>query len=816
MVSSNRYSDLNNISANANIPDDSVDCGIRSLGWCRGPSCLKYARLKTFVIVLVCAGILQGACETYFRVSAKQAAIENGWNAIIVEWLLVSSGIFQAIFALAFAYWAHRLHPISWLSGSIILQSLICLIAMIPSIMNFADGVRPTTYAVDEEICLSNWPTSLAKMLSINDSKLVILIMMFVLQFALGLGSLAFFTVGLTYLDDNSTSIDSPAVLATVFGAKIFGLQFGSSIILGVGATNLGWWLGWVIIAPAVFISGILLGLFPKKLPKTVIHQAAQRILEESHSRQFGSQFSTYIDDTAFMPSVKRVFGNKLLMFNIVSIMFIQGASINFALQEESYLQSRFFLPYSEEDGLMQEWKARFMSFFLKPPAAAISMFIGGLVISKLKLTGRKIAAINIGMAVKLLIIYIAFIFIKCEVGPIGGTVNGKLQQPYCSRQCICNPTSFLPVCPENSTVTYFSPCYAGCSKKTTINSVELYEGCSCGGTNNYDMNMAFNIKATEGACSAKTCANMLIVFQILSIMTACIYGMTTIGKLIISLRSVLPQDKGLALAMEVMFLGLFAYIPVHLAYDVVTRTTCVYWAPEYARCLLRENPKHGNILNILTASLILVGLIFDILVFIFIKGLNIYNCKVTDVNYTPSLYAPVPQGEPTHTAIGGSPVTTMTTASRDQAPVQPSRAAAMPNNEITVFRQPSSVTNSSAGDSSIVEPSSSGVTYAQVVFPPDKRKPNDGSTSPKRLVPRADVPLHHLSEEDVRTKLGSLKSFKPKDQTTSQHENANENRSNTKAIETDLDAIDTMPLAQPNTDKNLDDIRPQSPETDF
>lgn len=226
-------------------------------------------------------------------------------------------------------------------------------------------------------------------MLSIENSKLLILIMMFVLQFALGMASLAFFTVGLTYLDDNSTSIDSAAVIATVFGAKIFGVQFGSSLILGVGATNIGWWLGWVIIAPAVLVSGILVGLFPKKLPKTVIHQAAQRILEESHSRQFGSQFSTYIDDTAFGASVKRVFSNKLLMFNIVSIMFIQGASINYSLQEESYLQSRFFLPFSEDDGLMQEWRARFMSFFLKPPAAAISMFIGGLVISKLKLTGR-------------------------------------------------------------------------------------------------------------------------------------------------------------------------------------------------------------------------------------------------------------------------------------------------------------------------------------------------------------------------------------------------------------------------------------------
>ncbi|XP_005174920.1 solute carrier organic anion transporter family member 1A1 [Musca domestica] len=810
----NRTSDLSAIAVNTNIPDDSVDCGIRVLGWCRGPSCQKYARLRTFVIVLACAGLLQGMCETYFRISAKQAALDNDWNPLIVEWLLVSSGIFQAIFALAFAYWAHRIHPISWLGGVIILQGLTCIISMLPSIMNFADGVRYTDTAEEDSICATTWQTG--KLLSVENSKLLILAMLFVLQFALGLGSLAFYTIGITYIDDNSDSIDSPAVIATAFGAKIAGLQTGSMLVLGVGAIGLGWWLGWVILAPLVIVTGILLGLFPKQLPKTVIHQAAQRIIEESRSRQFGSQFSTYIDDTAFGPSVKRVFGNKLLMFNILSVMFIQSATINFSLQEENYLQSRFYLPFSEEDGLEQEWRSRFISFFLKPAAAAISMFVGGLVISKMKLSGRKIASINIGMCVKLLAIYIAYIFIKCEVGPLAGVTNGKIEQPACSRNCICTPTSFMPVCPENSTVTYFAPCYAGCTRKTVINSVELFEGCSCGGTDNYEMDLTNSKRATLGACSGEKCSSMLWIFQMLSISAGVVYGITTIGKIIISLRSVLPQDKGLALAMEVMLVGLFAYVPVHLAYDVVSRATCIYWAPHYTQCLLRETPKHGNILDILSASLIFVGLIFDILVFIYIKGLNIYNCKVTDHNYTPSLYSAVPQGDPTHTAAGGSPVTTMTTVSRQAPPPQPNRPAPKP--EITVFRQPSTLTNSSGGGSSIVEPPTNGVTYAQVVFPPDKRKPNDGSASPKRMAVRADVPLHHLSTDDVRAQLNNLKSFNPQVNATAttamtNEQNNNNNNSNgpVSAVKSSTGAIPKRPM-----ETDLDTIRPQSPETDF
>lgn len=225
--------------------------------------------------------------------------------------------------------------------------------------------------------------------LSDQQSHMLTLILLFVLQLALGLASLAYYTIGVIYLDDNSPSVDSPAAIATVLASKIIGFQIGSFLIMGMGFASLGWWLGWAILAPIVFVTGLLLSLYPKRLPKTVIHQAAQRIIEESRFRQFGSQMSNYVDDFSFGPAVKRIFGNKLLMFNVLSIMFIQSANINFGFQEETYLQSRYLLGFSENDGLMQEWKSKFVAYFLKPPVAAVSLLIGGLVISKMKLSGR-------------------------------------------------------------------------------------------------------------------------------------------------------------------------------------------------------------------------------------------------------------------------------------------------------------------------------------------------------------------------------------------------------------------------------------------
>ncbi|ALC40040.1 Oatp33Eb [Drosophila busckii] len=809
MAQTTRDSDLSQIAVNANnIPDDSVDCGIKGLGWCRGATCQKFARLRTFIVVLVAAGLLQGACELYFRVSAKQVAFQYGYNPLLVDWLLVSSGLFQAVFALAFAYWADIYHPIKWLVGTFMLQSAACLIAVIPAIMNFADGAKAKDALLDANLCATSLAQFQKLTLTEAQSSTLTLAMLFVLQLALGMGMLAYYTLGLSYIDDNSLSQDSPAVIGVILAARAMGQQVGAFLVLGVGLTNVGWWLGWVVLAPLIFVVAVLLGLFPKRLPKTVIHQAAQRIIEQSSMRMFGSQFSTYLDDTDFWPSLKRLFNNRLLMFNILSVMFLMSGVLNYAVQEESYLQSRFFLPFSEQDGLTQEWRAAFVSYFLRPPVMAVGMLIAGLVISKAQLSARTITSINIGLGLHLVGIFVTYIFLNCDVGAIAGIAGGKLTQPYCASQCLCTPTAFLPVCPENSSITYFSPCYAGCTQKSSINSFEIYEGCSCMG--NQSIDHSGGVRATAGACSAGRCEKTILIFQVLSVSAAFILGVSLIGKTLITIRAVLPQDKTLALAFELMIVYLFAYVPAHLSYDLVTRTTCVYWAPNYERCLLRETPKHGNILNILTASLILAGVLFDVLVYIFAKGLNLYNCKVTDNNYTPSLYAPVPHEDVNAMAARGGSPTTITTAT-SSSPMQrrdnrePEQEQQHPpveaRNAAMVFRHPSSLTDSS-GTQSIVEPNGSGVTYAQVVFPPDKRKPDDGSTSPKRLAVPANVPLHHLSETDVRAQLNTLKSFNAPAKT--------EQQPPTEADYAQVIAKQPLP-AEP---QHLE--RPQSPETDF
>jgi hypothetical protein len=144
----------------------------------------------------------------------------------------------------------------------------------------------------------------------------------------------------------------------------------------------------------------------------------------------------------------------------------------------------------------------------------------------------------------------------------------------------------FTPVCPENSVHTYFSPCHgelneifviflnficsklkAGCGAEIFINNVRVFGNCSCGIDTELPME---DVIATEGGCGIENCQKFWISYQVLSVLASGLLASTFIGKLIITLRSVLPQDKASAIAIELSLVGLIVYIPGKLGYRFI------------------------------------------------------------------------------------------------------------------------------------------------------------------------------------------------------------------------------------------------------
>lgn len=217
-----------------------------------------------------------------------------------------------------------------------------------------------------------------------NSHGVTTLILLFVLQFGIALGLIAFYTLGFSYLDDNVHEHESPALLAVALAAKFWGIQIGNLTALVVEFTSFGWFLGWFFLAPILFIVGFLAVMFPRRLLSTVVRQAANNILESSTNASHASLSNTkFMADTAFFPSLFRLITNKILILNIIAAIFVQTAFINFNRHEANYLQSRFFLPTSEADGLHNEWTSQLVTSLLKPPMIALAILVAGLTIAK-------------------------------------------------------------------------------------------------------------------------------------------------------------------------------------------------------------------------------------------------------------------------------------------------------------------------------------------------------------------------------------------------------------------------------------------------
>lgn len=96
---------------------------------------------------------------------------------------------------------------------------------------------------------------------------------------------------------------------------------------------------------------------------------------------------------------------------------------------------------------------------------------------------------------------------------------------------------------------------------------------------------MTENMIATEGACGMDDCQPFWISYQVMSVIASALLGSTLIGKLIITLRAVLPQDKCTAIAFELLFIGIIVYIPGKLAYRYIA-------SPLLAKLLLETKLK--------------------------------------------------------------------------------------------------------------------------------------------------------------------------------------------------------------------------------
>ncbi|KAM7352129.1 organic anion transporting polypeptide 33Ea [Cochliomyia hominivorax] len=441
--------------------------------------------------------------------------------------ILSGNEISQILLSLILSYIGGQRNRPRWIAWGIVFCGLSCFILALPHFiygagqdaleltkeyyeMSGGDNLTTTISLVNTTIKNSQHLCGASKLNQECESLLSVvpLILIFLSQFVLGVGNTLYYSLGQTYLDDNTKKTNTPLMLAVAMSLRMIGPIVG--FLIGYISLNMfidpsktplvdnkdprwlgAWWFGWMILGTLMVLFSGLIGLFPKELPKKTKH------LHNSHMPQvlrheelqmdevltLGRGFSsnatldTLTAGTSDFPTLKdfpkalmRLLRNKLLIYNIISgVFYILGAA--------GYMT--FLTKYME----VQFHKSAQNGTIVVGPVSIIGMVIGligsGVIISKKKPSPSKVLMWNVIVGLVYILGQVSYMFMYCKDTVSIDQVDGKLNlTTTCNANCACDNVPYSPVCHEATETTYFSPCHAGCQKWNSDH--KFYSNCSC------------------------------------------------------------------------------------------------------------------------------------------------------------------------------------------------------------------------------------------------------------------------------------------------------------------------------------------------
>ncbi|KAH8403161.1 hypothetical protein KR222_006204, partial [Zaprionus bogoriensis] len=505
----------------ANVPPGHYLCGLAN--W--HPAWLqKYATTKTFMYVYGLLGTIQAMSYMYFIVTLttleKRFKIPSQTTGIVLS----GNEISQILLSLILSYIGGQRNRPRWIAWGIVLCGVSCFILVLPHFIYGAGNEvlqltkeYQTTYAnssLSFNITLAAQSEQLCGADKIEDNcdtlfSYVPLVLIFASQFVLGVGNTMYYSLGQTYLDDNTKRTNTPLMLAVAMALRMIGPVFG--FFIGFVSLNtfidptktplitkedprwLGaWWLGWVILGTLMCVFSGLIGLFPKQLPKRTDGDKHNSHLphvlrHDELKREEGLPLSSRVSSNAaldtigaganadlpklkdFPRALMRLLRNKLLIFNITSgVFYILGAS-GFMTFLSKYMEVQFH-------------KTAQSATIVVGPVSVLGMVVGligsGLVISKKKPSVSKVLMWNVIVGFVYIFGQISYAFLYCPDTVSTAHLGNFNLTSSCNANCSCDAVNYSPVCHEATDTTYFSACHAGCSNWDATNN--LYDNCSC------------------------------------------------------------------------------------------------------------------------------------------------------------------------------------------------------------------------------------------------------------------------------------------------------------------------------------------------
>lgn len=431
-----------------------------------------------------------------------------------------------------------------------------------------------------------------------------------------GAGSAPFYTLGVTYVDENVSKKMSSVYLGIYYTMAIIGPAIGYVVggellklytdFLTVDQASIGmtpdsnvwvgaWWIGFLAAAVICFAIAIPILAFPAVLPGS--EELAKERVSEAHEKK--TQAATNEPGEAFSKIRELPRALAELLGNPAFFM------LNLAGASEGLLIAGFaaFLPKLIENQFsVSASSAALLMGLVTVPAGGGGTFLGGYLIKRFNLPCSGILKFCL-LATAACIAFTLCFALNCPNLAFAGltvpyfndTKKSLSLDDTCNNFCGCSRSKFNPICGVDG-ITYYSPCHAGCYQETSINDVKVYANCSC--IRDPPLNLTVNdgggvisYKAINTTCTSS--CSYLWIFIVLACCNMFMTFLCTMPALSSTLRVVRDDQRSFALGIQWIKVRILGTIPAPMVFGALIDDTCILWndtCEGRGACLVYDN----------------------------------------------------------------------------------------------------------------------------------------------------------------------------------------------------------------------------------
>ncbi|XP_069819796.1 solute carrier organic anion transporter family member 1C1-like [Dendropsophus ebraccatus] len=598
-------SELNNLNISATIQDEAAPAPQKKKG---APCC---ASLKTFLVALCFSYFAKAFSGSYMKSSITQIERRFDISSSTVG-MVDGSFEFGNLLVIAFvSYFGTNFHRPRIIAAGCFVMSLGSFLTALPHFfmgpykyesarmhMTPPNNITGSAYSVSP--CLANATlTDPIKTGCGKETSSYIWVYVLMGNMLRGIGETPIAPLGIAYIDDFSEKQNTALYIAFLHTAAMFGPMTGftlssvfAKLYVDIGFVDLdtvtispqdtrwvgAWWLGFLVAGVLTLIAGIPFCFLPRSLKKTEEKAAP----EGQKLKELEAEPHKKATIKGFFLSLKSLACNNLYVMLMVITLLQTNSFLGFITYKPKYMEQQYGQTIS---------RSNFITGVSTLPAAALGMFLGGLLMKKYKLGLLSGSKLLFTCSFTAFVLSLSVFIMGCENSEVAGitvSYNGSKLDTFrehslfssCNADCSCATQQWDPVCGNNN-ITYLSACLAGCRSSTGSGRNIAYHNCSC----IESMGLASgNSSVSLGSCPpSDNCSRMFLIYVISQIFTTFIFAISGAPGYVIVLWCVSPELKSLAVGVYMLLIRALAGIPAPIYFGALIDRTCLKWGAK--RC---------------------------------------------------------------------------------------------------------------------------------------------------------------------------------------------------------------------------------------